>query len=71
MIKHTRTNIDIETENLERFKEIFPMHGGIKWFVNGCFRHFNSLHAEGHDEMVKEVVEAVVEEIREEGEEGE
>ena len=62
MKKQTRTNIDIETAALERFKELYPAHGSIKWFVNSCFAAFVELHGPDPDDLVKQAVEETLRE---------
>ena len=65
-IHHTRTNIDIETTHLDRFKELYPQHGAIKWFVNKCFEKFME-QVTDTDELIHDVVsETLTDEMQEE-----
>jgi len=43
-ISHTKVSVDIETELLDRFREIYPQHGMTKWFFNECLRAFEEIH---------------------------
>ncbi len=65
MIKHTRTNVEIETELLERFKAFFPQHGAIKWFVNAVFQRFVENHAQDVDNEITQAVALAVKDLEE------
>jgi hypothetical protein len=36
--------VDIETDLIDRFREIYPQHGAIKWFFNEALRAFIEIH---------------------------
>lgn len=60
---YIRTNIEIEKELLDRFREILPQHGSIKWFVNECFRKFEERHNINLTEEIEDAVDAVLKEL--------
>jgi hypothetical protein len=59
----TRTNIDIDSVNLQRFKELYPAHGSIKWFVNACFAYFNTMHDTNPHVLIEEAVAEAVNDL--------
>jgi hypothetical protein len=56
---YTKTNVEINSTHLERFKEIFPMRGSISWFINACIEEVVG----SHDEVMKDVISDVVGEV--------
>lgn len=57
-MKFIRTSVDLDEESLERFKEIYPQHGSLKWFFNKCLDIF----VEKHNFNIIGVIEETVDE---------
>jgi len=58
----TKTCVDLESDLIERFREIYPQHGAVKWFFNEALRNFVEIHdpervSEEIRESVKEALE--------------
>jgi hypothetical protein len=43
-IELSKVCVDIETPLIDRFREIYPQHGAIKWFFNEVLRAFIEIH---------------------------
>lgn len=53
----TKVSVDIETDLIRRFDEVYPMHGAKKWFFNETLRAFLELH--DHEKVREEMKDAV------------
>jgi len=62
---YVKTNVEIEEKVLIKFKELFPQHGSIKWFINECFRYFTEKYSYNFDDDLSESVEAALRSIEE------
>jgi len=43
---------------VDRFRELYPQRGALKWFVNLCLVKFAEIHDHDLDREIGEVVEA-------------
>ena len=41
---HTKLSVDVESPLLDRFREVYPQHGAMKWFFNTVLRNFLEIH---------------------------
>ena len=67
---YVKTTVDLDNENLDAFKSIYPMRGAIKWFVNQCLERFVEIHKleSSPEDSVNRIVDEVMEVSFEEGE---
>ena len=62
--RYTKVNIQVEESLLKRFREVFPQHGSLKWFINECFRKFYERYEVGADEAIRDSVAAALEGLK-------
>ena len=63
--RETRVNVDIDSEYLGYFRELFPQAGSLKWFLNEVLRSFFEIHNPKFDEDLRESVRKTVESLKE------
>lgn len=57
MKKLYRSTLDLDKEQVERFRKFYPQKGSLSWFINSCLRTFNQIHNPTSEDEINACVE--------------